>query len=367
MPKRFQACTANQPRKALMSCCLNTVGDGKKCTGCAKCTQKTLEGKSCSNTTCMDPFLCHVHMSKGLGVQLMDTDHGKGLQATRDFSVGEFIAPMGGKIMTDDWEDLLQTIQDFKVIERRDEGNGYYESDKAPVDVGSWSKSRVTSNDIENLRRAVLKDNYIYFVSKKDWKKFLTEANTEAKKKWKGISNWAINDAVVKMMDTPLERDLGDKFKVGQFEARAEINNRTSPYGYEMEGYGEYTFHKRDGGSGYIPASELKNPNIEFIEYDDVPSSDRIMMRALRRGTRIYLVRSSDWPKFRREAEKKASETVMRGKSKAQIKEEFDTFIGSRVQETLSRHFQPAQFEAYVEYLDSDDQEIVKIMTMRTT
>lgn len=359
MPKRFQACTAKQPRKSLMSCCLNTVGDGKKCTGCAKCTQKTSKGTSCGNTTCMDPYLCHVHLPKRLGVKLIDTEHGKGLQATRDFLQGNMIAPMGGQITEGKWPDMLQTIHDFEEIERRDEGDGFYEEANAEDVRLLWSKSEVTEDDKESLRRAVVHDNYIYFVSKSDWKKFLKEATTKAQKILKGRSKEYVKDTVLNMIDTPLEEELGSKFQPSQFEARAEMIERLSPYGYKIMYYGdEYDFWRRDGPSGYIPLSELANRKFNYTE-DEVKPTERMLVRALMAGNRVYLIKPKEWKKFKKDAKEIAKKTVLKNKTPEEIEEIINNLLASKYQLSLSKYFQPAQFEAYIEYLD-DEPEMVE-------
>lgn len=129
MPTRFQGCDASTGKR-LVACCLNSaaVPAGRKhnlpgCTPCRRCQFVLRAGRQCGNTTCLDDRYCWTHVQKVYGVAVRDSQHGKGLVATRAFAAGEFVAPLGGRAVTrralknlrgrrqtiTNWEDLAST------------------------------------------------------------------------------------------------------------------------------------------------------------------------------------------------------------------------------------------------------------------
>jgi hypothetical protein len=104
MPQQFVACTDD---KVLVKCCLNAGGRDGKCGPCPQCTYM-IGTRRCKNPSCADSRLCHVHYKKMYGVKLIDTQYGKGLAATRNFSKNDLICPMGGRrVKANHWTNQL--------------------------------------------------------------------------------------------------------------------------------------------------------------------------------------------------------------------------------------------------------------------
>lgn len=108
MPYLFEGCNARTNNR-VVTCCLNARGNGQTCAPCGRCEfRKIRRGRRyhCKNTTCMMSSYCWIHTFIKYGVKLFNSEFGKGLQATKDFVVGEFVAPLGGKPVDEYWEDI---------------------------------------------------------------------------------------------------------------------------------------------------------------------------------------------------------------------------------------------------------------------
>jgi len=186
MPFLFQGCTTTNPSNKLMTCCLNTKGDGKKCAPCRRCTFRRGEWR-CSKTTCMDSKLCHIHYKLRFGVKLVDTQFGKGVVAEKYFHAGDLIVPMGGKKTTElSWEDSdgvernspygYSINGDFVYnLQVRNGNGGYILRNNVKETPVSWRNA--SKRNRRQFRRAFIDSSgkYMYMVSLGDWDIFLND------------------------------------------------------------------------------------------------------------------------------------------------------------------------------------------------
>jgi len=230
MPQKFVACDDGS---VAVQCCLNSAGDGKKCGACPQCEYEIKPGKRCKNTSCADSTYCHAHYKKMYGVKLINTQHGKGLQATRDIKIGNLICPLGGRrvkdvanywvtkmeeraraegdakevtspygySMYDVFKGVTAMVRDAPMVE------GYVPLDqmgKLPATV-KWRqvKTNEEMQGIVDMRRALRLQGRIFLLSSNDYQLFLEDAlnawydsltpKEKSKKRDEHIANFQMN------------------------------------------------------------------------------------------------------------------------------------------------------------------------------
>lgn len=266
MPQQFVACNDD---KVLVKCCLNAGGKDGKCGPCPQCTYM-IGTRRCKNPSCADSRLCHVHYKKLYGVKLIDTQFGKGLAATRNFSKNDLICPMGGRrVKANNWTNQLPddvtapysyTLKDVFSqynLELRDVPtvDGYVPLKDAkglPRGPAYTPVNSVHERDsFLAMRRAYRAGDVIYLVAEDDYGRFITDAVDALSKRKPARGRRKVPKPQLEsiLRQDAGEVDLAGVMRPAQFAARMTVKLHKGPQSFDaacLRSVGSYGNDGRD-------------------------------------------------------------------------------------------------------------------------